>query len=220
MVSPPCLLASVPVDARGCQPDRVSPPRLIRHRPVRRDHRSDQVLCRLRSESVIVIVVGNYFCCRFLRGQRRLDLQPRLPHPRRNHCAPKGLSTERKTGAPNTSAFDCDVTIGILLSPVKSTPIPCRRIVLNLSLSAEGASGPSVDTCPLISAVAIRKAPSSPNDCRSPVWIAGCFTATDIATHAGAKQHTTHSVGSTVSYSHSRSGRRGRKKNVAGENFS
>ena len=26
--------------------------------------------------------------CRFLRGQRRLDLQFRLPHPRRNQCAP------------------------------------------------------------------------------------------------------------------------------------
>ena len=27
-------------------------------------------------------------CCRFLRGQRRLDLQLRLPRPRRNQCAP------------------------------------------------------------------------------------------------------------------------------------
>ena len=39
----------------------------------------------------------------------------------------------------------------------------------------EGASEPAVDTCCLISAVAIRKAPSSPNDCRSPVWNTGCL---------------------------------------------
>ena len=77
-------------------------------------------------------------------------------NPRRNHCAPKGLSTERKTGAPNTSAFDCDVTIGILLSPVKSTPILCRRIVLNLSLSAEGASGPSVSKQKYTSRIAVQ----------------------------------------------------------------
>ena len=38
----------------------------------------------------------------------------------------------------------------------------------------EGASEPAVDTC-LISAVAIRKAPSSPNDCRWPVWNTGCL---------------------------------------------
>ncbi len=38
----------------------------------------------------------------------------------------------------------------------------------------EGASEPAVDTC-LISAVAIRKAPSSPNDCRSPMWNMGAL---------------------------------------------
>ena len=37
-------------------------------------------------------------------------------------------------------------------------------------LGGEGASEPAVDTCCLISAVAIRKAPVSPNNCRSPVW--------------------------------------------------
>ena len=39
----------------------------------------------------------------------------------------------------------------------------------------EGVSEPAVDTCCLISAVAIRKAPSSPNDCRWPVWNTGCL---------------------------------------------
>ena len=52
----------------------------------------------------------------------------------------------------------------------------------------EGASEPAVDTC-LISAVAIRKAPSSPNDCRSPVWNTGRFAATNVAAHTG-ENHT------------------------------
>ena len=37
----------------------------------------------------------------------------------------------------------------------------------------EGASEQAVGTCCLISAVASRKAPSSPNDCRSPMWNMG-----------------------------------------------
>ena len=39
----------------------------------------------------------------------------------------------------------------------------------------KGVSEPAVDTWCLISAVAIRKAPSSPNDCRWPVWNTGCL---------------------------------------------
>ena len=52
----------------------------------------------------------------------------------------------------------------------------CSRTVLNISLTAGGASEPAVDTC-LVSAVAIRKAPSSPDDCRLPVWNTGAARA-------------------------------------------
>ena len=97
----------------------LTPRRRIRRRSLRRDGRSRQEPCCLRSVGVVVIVVGNYFCCRFLRGQRRLALQPRLPHPRRNHCAPRGFPPVRKTCAPNKSASDCHSTIGILSLSVK-----------------------------------------------------------------------------------------------------
>ena len=53
----------------------------------------------------------------------------------------------------------------------------------------EGASEPAVDTC-LISAVAIRKAPSSPNDCRSP-----CGTR---AVFAVIKMHVSRSAINTI----------------------
>lgn len=37
------------------------------------------------------------------------------------------------------------------------------------------ASDSVMDTCGLISAAAVRKAPSSPDDCRSPAWNSGCL---------------------------------------------
>ena len=68
--------------------------------------------------------------------------------------------------------------------------MPCENDanrMLQNSLTAGGAniSEPAVDTCCLISAVAIRKAPASPNDCRSPVWNTGRFAAMNIAACAG-----------------------------------
>ena len=61
----------------------------------------------------------------------------------------------------------------------------------------EGASEPAVDTC-LISAVAIRKAPSSPDDCRWPVWTRADFAAADVAARAAVKIHVTRNALNTV----------------------
>ena len=57
----------------------------------------------------------------------------------------------------------------------------------------EGASEPAVDTCCLISAVAIRKAPASPDDCRSPVCLRH-----KCCRHAGAEPYVTHSAINTA----------------------
>ncbi len=51
----------------------------------------------------------------------------------------------------------------------------------------EGVSEPAVDTCCLISAVAIRKAPASPNDCRSPVWNTGCLCGNECCRSCRSK---------------------------------
>ena len=56
----------------------------------------------------------------------------------------------------------------------KGTPSPMPPPSPELSITG-GASESAVDTCCLISAVAIRKAPSSPNDCRWPVWNTVCL---------------------------------------------
>ena len=72
-----------------------------------------------------------------------------------------------------------------------------RGAELRAAPPPEGAGEPAVDTCCLISAVAIRKAPASPDDCRSPVWNTGCSCGNECcrpyrsktAHHAQRRQH-------------------------------
>ena len=81
-------LTSVPVSTNCRQPDTLTSHQLIRHRPDQRDHRSDQVLLLLTQRKRRRNRRWQLLCCRFLRGQRRLDLPLRLLQPRRNQCAP------------------------------------------------------------------------------------------------------------------------------------
>ena len=67
----------------------MSPEKHIRRQPFRRDRLCGQVLCRTRQRKRIRNRCWQLLCCRFLRGQRRLGLPHRLPHPRRNQCAPE-----------------------------------------------------------------------------------------------------------------------------------
>lgn len=62
----------------------------------------------LGSASVgVVVFVGNYCFCRFLRGQRHLDLRLRLPRPRRNQCAPNRSGRQGTACLKKRQAFFC-----------------------------------------------------------------------------------------------------------------
>ena len=73
------LLAHVPEGADVRQPDALAPRRRIGRQPRRRDGLGRQGARLLTQRRRIRNRCWQLLCCRFLRGQRRLDLQPWLP---------------------------------------------------------------------------------------------------------------------------------------------
>ena len=75
----PCNLTHAPEGAGIRQPDGLTPWQHIRHLPLRRDGLGRQGALPLTQRRRIRNRCWQLLCCRFLRGQRRLDLQPWLP---------------------------------------------------------------------------------------------------------------------------------------------
>ena len=91
----------------------LTPRQRIRRRLLRRDGLGRQGALLLKQRRRIRNRCWQLLLCRFLRGQRRLDLQPRLPRPRRNQCAPERVFSKF---VPNKNV----IKISVFVLPVKS----------------------------------------------------------------------------------------------------
>ena len=105
------LLARVPAGTDARQPDALAPPRRIGRRPLRRDGLCRQGALPLTQRRRIRNRCWQLLCCRFLRGQRRLDLQPRLPASPSKPMRPQigRLFMARKAALPVESASGVNI---------------------------------------------------------------------------------------------------------------
>ena len=119
----------------------------------------------------------------------------RRPPPHGN-AAWRGAEASEAFSAQNASESECRQSRPSVIRRSRKKGFAERS--LWAAQPHKGVSEPAVDTWCLISAVAIRKAPSSPNDCRSPVWNTGRFAAMNIAACAGAKPYAPRNADNTV----------------------